>query len=255
MKLISVPFRAGIALTAFLVLSCTWCQSVADPSSDARPMVRWWWFGPAVTKPEILRELQQMKTDGIGGAELAFVYPLAPDDPSHGIKNLSFLSPEMLDMVRYAASKGRELGLRIAVTLCSGWPYGGPHIPLALAARRLRVYEVEVPVRTTSVSLPKVGDGETFISASLADGQPRGWNVRTAKLISENLPAGSTQLTISGADHPRVALFFYAGYTHQTVKRAAVGAEGLVLDPFSHLAVATHLKAVGEPLLSSLDRK
>ena len=259
MKLICLRAGFAITLTAFLVLTCTWCQTasrdlrsaVADPSSDARPMVRWWWFGPAVTKPEILRELQQMKADGIGGAELAFVYPLALDDPSHGIKNLSFLSPEMLDMVHYAASKGRELGLRVDLTLCSGWPYGGPHIPLALSARRLRVYEVEVPARTTVVSLPVVGDGERFISASLADGQPHRWDVRTAKLISANLPAGSTQLTIPAADHPRVALFFYSGYTHQMVKRAAAGAEGFVLDPFSHLAVATHLKAVGEPLLSS----
>ena len=43
------------------------------PPASARPMVRWWWFGVAVEKPEILRELQQMKANGIGGAELAFV--------------------------------------------------------------------------------------------------------------------------------------------------------------------------------------
>ena len=35
------------------------------------------------------------------------------------------------------------------------------------------------------------------------------------------------------------------------MKRAAVGAEGWVLDPFSKQAVATHLKAVGEPLVSA----
>ena len=33
-------------------------------------------------KPEILRELQQMKADGIQGAELAFVYPEVLDDPA-----------------------------------------------------------------------------------------------------------------------------------------------------------------------------
>ena len=43
-----------------------------NPPDAAKPMVRWWWFGAAVVKPEILRELQQMKADGIGGAELAF---------------------------------------------------------------------------------------------------------------------------------------------------------------------------------------
>src|SRR6202042_1099157 len=87
-----------------------------NPPDDTRPMMRWWWFGPAVVKPEILRELQQMKADGIGGAELAFVYPEQLDDPAQGIDNLTFLSPEMLDDVGYAQSEGKKLGLRIDVT-------------------------------------------------------------------------------------------------------------------------------------------
>ena len=85
-------------------------------------MVRWWWFGPAVVKPEILHELQQMKADGIQGAEIAFEYAEVLDDPAKGLKNLPFLSPEMLDDVNYAQSEGRKLGLRIDLTLCSGWP-------------------------------------------------------------------------------------------------------------------------------------
>src|SRR5665213_3290181 len=100
-------------------------QHFLAPPDNARPMVRWWWFGVAVEKPEILRELQQMKADGIGGAELAFVYPVVLDDPARGLKNLPFLSPGMLDDVNYAQAQGRKLGLRIDVTLGSGWPYGG----------------------------------------------------------------------------------------------------------------------------------
>ena len=50
-----------------------------NPPDDARPMMRWWWFGVAVEKSEIRRELEQMKADGIGGAELAFVYPQVID--------------------------------------------------------------------------------------------------------------------------------------------------------------------------------
>jgi hypothetical protein len=99
-------------------------------------MVRWWWFGPAVVKPEILRELQQMKADGIQGAELAFEYAQVLDDPAKNLKNLPFLSPEMLDDVNYAQAEGRKLGLRIDLTLCSGWPYGGPNTPLAEAITR-----------------------------------------------------------------------------------------------------------------------
>ena len=72
-------------------------KNFANPPIEARPMVRWWWFGPAVVKPEILAELQQMKADGIQGAELAFVYPEVLDDPSKGLKNLPFLSPQIID--------------------------------------------------------------------------------------------------------------------------------------------------------------
>jgi hypothetical protein len=32
-----------------------------DPPADCGIMVRWWWFGPAVTKPELERELRAMK--------------------------------------------------------------------------------------------------------------------------------------------------------------------------------------------------
>ena len=44
---------------------------------DARIMVRWWWFGPAVTREGIERELKAMKAGGIGGVELQCTYPLA----------------------------------------------------------------------------------------------------------------------------------------------------------------------------------
>jgi hypothetical protein len=36
-------------------------KSFANPPDDCRIMMRWWWFGPAVTKPELQRELEQMK--------------------------------------------------------------------------------------------------------------------------------------------------------------------------------------------------
>src|SRR3977135_1341576 len=116
-----------------------------NPPAEAKPMVRWWWFGAAVEKPEILHELQQMKTDGIGGAELAFVYPEVLDDPAKGLKNLPFLSPGMLAPVHSAHAEGRRLGFRRDVSLCSGWPSGGPATTLAEAAGRLLTLQVPVP--------------------------------------------------------------------------------------------------------------
>jgi hypothetical protein len=110
-----------------------------QPPADARVMMRWWWFGPAVTKGELERELKTMKAGGLGGVEIQPVYPLTVDDPAKGLVNLRYLSAEFLDALRFAAEKGRELGLRVDLTLGSGWPYGGPHISRELAAMRLRV--------------------------------------------------------------------------------------------------------------------
>ena len=118
----ALPLRPVYAQTALEKLQADF----AHPPAGAKPMMRWWWFGLAVEKPEIRRELEQMKADGIGGVELAFVYPQVLDDPAKGLVNEPFLSGPMLDNVAYAASEGRRLGLRVDVTLGSGWPYGGP---------------------------------------------------------------------------------------------------------------------------------
>src|SRR5256885_1971176 len=101
-----------------------------NPPDDSRIMMRWWWFGPAVTKPELEREMRLMKEGGIGGFEVQPVYPLALDDGSTGIKTLPFLSDEFIDALRFTSEKARELGLRLDLTIGSGWPYCRPEVPL-----------------------------------------------------------------------------------------------------------------------------
>jgi alpha-L-rhamnosidase len=224
-------------------------QQFKNPPAQDRPMVRWWWFGTAVEKSEILHELEQMKADNIGGAELAFVYPEVVDDPAKNLKNLPFLSPGMLDCVHYAQEEARKLGLRIDVTLGSGWPYGGPATTLDEAASRLRVAEVPIPARASAIAPPKLAEGETILSASIVDARagsgPTDWDAASAKSL---VPGGTS---VAPSTTGRVALFFIASHTGQVVKRAAVGAEGWVLDPFSRQAVATHLQSVGEPLVQA----
>ena len=101
-------------------------QSFEQPADDARIMVRWWWYGPAVTKPMLEQEMQTMKAGGIGGFEVQPTYPLSVDGELPGVHNIKFLSPEFFDMLRFTADKAKELGLRMDLTLGSGWPYGGP---------------------------------------------------------------------------------------------------------------------------------
>src|SRR5215831_2135372 len=107
---------------AFIVLPVR-AQTVTDlqrgfehPPDSSKIMMRWWWFGPAVTKPELERELRLMKQGGIGGFEVQATYPLVPDDPALGIRNLPYLSDEFLDALRFVAAKAHELGLRMDLT-------------------------------------------------------------------------------------------------------------------------------------------
>jgi hypothetical protein len=221
-------------------------QNFAHPPDAAKPMVRWWWFGVAVEKPEILHELQQMKADGIGGVELAFVYPQVLDNPAKELVNQRFLSPAMLDDVTYAQAEARKLGLRVDVTLGTGWPYGGPETTLDEAAGQIHDVELAVPAKTTVLPAFALADGESVVSISLVNGLPHQWSATSAKVL-----ALSRIRDIPPSDSPRTALVFVASRTGQLVKRAAVGGEGWVLDPFSKQAVADHLRSVGEPLVSA----
>jgi hypothetical protein len=224
-------------------------KSFANPPDDCRIMMRWWWFGPAVTKSELQRELEQMKAEGIGGVEIAALYPLALDDPTTGFHNQQFLSDEHLDAIRFAASTARKLGLRVDITLGSGWPFGGPHIPVTQAAGELRVETAPIPPGTDSVALPDIATGEHLIAVFLAplrDGQV---TLQDAKQVS-SIVNGRLQISPS-RDLANDAVFFIASRTGMTVKRPAVGAEGFVLDHYDRNAIETHLHAVGDRMMEA----
>ena len=73
----------------------------------------------------------------------------------------------------FAAAKARELGLRVDITLGSGWPYGGPHVPITEAAGKLRVDRVPIPAGAGSIPLPSLENGEKPIAAFLDGGTQR----------------------------------------------------------------------------------
>jgi hypothetical protein len=216
------------------------------PPPDARPMMRWWWFGPAVAKPELEREILAMKAGGIGGFEIQPVYPMALDDAARGIHNAPYLSPEFLDTVSFANRTGRANGLRVDMTLASGWPYGGPHVTVDEAASRLRQVVVEVPAGAASLALPAVMGGEKVVATFVGtDADPTALKLFQAKAGADG------RVPIAPADRPRKVVAYIASRTGQQVKRAAVGAEGFVLDHLSRKAVEHHLALVAEPLMKA----
>lgn len=228
--------RAGLVALLLAMATPAGAETLADgfanPPPEARPLVRWWWFGGHVESGEIVREIKAMKAGGFGGFELQPVYPLSVDG------NTPYLSDDFLKAVRLANDTGRAEGLRVDLTLGSGWPYGGPHITPDLASAHIRM--VSLPVGDGNVALPALAAGEKRIAAftgtDLASAQPVAMSGDRVAA-----PKGTT------------VFLFVQSPTGQQVKRPTVGAEGNVLDHMNAEAVQTHLRAVADRLMTAFD--
>lgn len=214
-------------------------EDFADPPDDCRPLMRWWWFGPDLDRNEIVTQLTAMSEAGIGGVEVAFVYPLAP------VRH-AFLSSEFLADLRFAATTAAALGLRFDLTLGSGWPFGGPYVTPELAAKRLTWDSYEIGMSATELTLTPRRPGESLIAAYLGEGSQQ----EPPRHFRRIYPDGDT-LRIGPGGAPRLAVVAWATPTGQQVKRAAAGAEGHVLDHYSAAAVLEHLRVVAEPLVAA----
>ena len=188
-------------------------RSFVTPPDDSRITTRWWWFGSSVTKPELEREILSMKAGGFGGFEIQPVYPLALDDPRTGFRNLAYLSPDFLNMVKFAAEVGRKNHLRVDLTLSSGWPYGGPTTPITEAASCLRMVTADVPAAAASVAIPTLGNGESILAVFLGTGTEKRQDLGSLKLLAASAIAGRVSLPTSSS--PRFVMFFIATRTGQ----------------------------------------
>ena len=222
----------------------------AEPPADSRIMMRWWWFGPSATREELDAEMRHMKDGGIGGFEVATVYPLAVDNPASGFHNYPYLSAEFLDRIAFTSRRARELGLRMDLTIGSGWSYGGPYITPDLAAMRLRSERREIAPGVTSIARPDPFEHDRLIAAFIGLGSVQ--EADPASFRTLEIPERGPIALPAGAG-PRVVLFYFAGQTGQIVKRAAAGAEGYVLDHYNRAAIETHLREAGDKLLAAAD--
>jgi hypothetical protein len=143
--------------------------------------------------------------------------------------------------LRHAAGSGRAAGLRVDVTLGSGWPFGGPQVPLAQSSASVRMVRIPVTNGSRTVPLPAPAAGESVLGVALVD-------MQGAAPRAVSIAPGARTVQAGGAS---AILVFIVGHTGQMVKRPAVGAEGLVIDHASEEAVQGYLQTVGERLMSA----
>lgn len=242
-----------------LVNSLTFSQDVDDlqkgfnaPPDDARIMMRWWWFGPSVTKAELERELRVMRDGGIGGVEVQPVYPLLPDDEKAGIKNLPYLSDEFLEMLRFTGEKTKELGMRMDLTLGSGWSFGGAKTPLSEAAGQIRFERVKIDAKTKRVPLPAMIYAEKLHGAFIA--KTNGNTIEEGSLEELTNIKDDNVFLPENAQGNEV-LFFIGGKSGMQVKRPSVGSEGYVLNHLDKPSVESYLKNTGDRLYSAFEEE
>jgi hypothetical protein len=227
-------------------------KSFERPPEDARIMMRWWWFGPSVTKAELERELRVMKEGGIGGVEVQPVYPLLPDDPATGHRNLPYLSDEFLDMLKFASEKSKELGMRFDLTLGSGWSFGGAKTPITEAAGQLRVERVKIDAATKRVPVPSMILAEKLLGVFLSK---TGGNAVAEADLKELTDIREDNVWLSGgAESGSEILFFISGKSGMQVKRPSFGAEGYVLNHLDKPTVDNYLKNTGDRLFQAFDK-
>ena len=233
-------------------------QGFVAPPDSARPTVRWWWFGPSVVKPQLEREMNFMKQGGFGGFEVQPTYPLALDGQYPGLVNFKFLSPEFFDMLGFTAAKAKEIGLRMNLTLGSGWPYGGPMFTRDEAAQSIRdAGSVNITPGSTTVAPPaggarggRGGNVSGPVVAALlgpvTDAAPD-----ASPYIPLTLSNGTAVLPSNLHGATQVTFFSYAQAGLMQVKRAAYGAEGFIIDHYSPDSVAKFIKDIAQPEVSA----
>lgn len=94
------------------------------PPINSQVFVRWWWNGNRLDKNEILRELDVMKTAGIGGVEINPIAFPENSDPA-GYEELTIFEDKWLDMLETALQGAKKRNITCDLIVGSGWPFGG----------------------------------------------------------------------------------------------------------------------------------
>ena len=116
-------------------------KKFASPPPEDRLAVLWTWSN-ATDKPAITRDLEAMAHVGIGRA--TFSLTLGHSATLTNGTGMVFLSPQFLDVFRFALDEAARLGIKITANVGNGWYQGGPWVTPELGAQMLVWSDKEV---------------------------------------------------------------------------------------------------------------
>ncbi len=227
-----------IALGGFLQKSFSQLQWPTI-TQQTKPWTRWWWMGSAVDEKGITYQLEKLADAGFGGVEIVPIYG-AIGFEDHYIK---YLSPKWMKMLDYTTSKATSLKMGVDMAVGTGWPIGGPQVTIPNAATKLTVQNYSIVAGETLKEKIVLKDARqrnlpgVFLTAVIAYNK----NGKAIDVTDKVSSDGTLNWQADSSGTWQILAAFNAK-TLQSVKRAAPGGEGLVLDHFSNTALNNYFK-------------
>ena len=226
-------------------------QGWPTPTTEAKPGTRWWWLGSAVDKENLSWNLRQYANHGIGAVEITPLYGVQGNQAN----NIDYLSDQWMKMLRHTQQQGERNGIEVDMATGTGWPFGGPWVPLKESACRAIFVEKEIDANGvwTTVKghkgLQPDNTDASVIDLSLSEKDAKNAVLAKVMVYCDTVATDVTDqvknglLTLDSSQKQKV-IAVYIKYGVMKVKRAAPGGEGLVIDHFDKKAVANYLKHI-----------
>jgi hypothetical protein len=234
---------------------------IKNPPRAARVGTRWWWYGGAVEKAEITRELNAMREAGLGGVEIQFLYPLDFDDPAAGQRHVDYFSPEFFELLDYTIITAKGMDLEVDLTLGAGWPFGGSFVEDTMAPDILVPFSHDVTGPCTfsfdyTCVLP--GEIERVVLVNVSGGAPDAENARditssVKPTFIETWRWGS-RLEAEIPEGPHKIFTFVVQKYKQNVGKPAPNMQGLAIDHCRREVSDFYFRTMGDTLIERLGR-
>lgn len=216
-------------------MSCSADKALTDwpeITKETKPWIRWWWMGSDVDSAGLTYNLEEMSRAGIGGVEITPIYGVQGREELY----IDFLSPKWMQMFAFTQSEATRLGIGVDMNMGTGWPFGGPEVPIEDAATKavFQQYELKGGQQLKESIVIKDEKQKEFAHFSkLMAYSSRGERIDITDKVSAD---GQLNWVAPEEDnYSLIALFI--GKTLQQVKRAAPGGQGFVLNHFDVDAV------------------
>ena len=233
-----------------------------EVQQEAKAGARWWWLGSAVDKENLRWNMQEYANHGIGALEITPIYGVQGNEAN----NIPYLSDRWMEMLREVQKNGLELGIEVDMATGTGWPFGGPWVPLEESASRavfvdttftgnsIQCLNLQAPEKDAPYCrLNKVmayWRGEPYdVTAYMHDGKltwsPAEQLKAQIKTAANNTLKKALKLQLKEMDTAQWRVIaVYCRFGMMKVKRAAPGGMGLVIDHFDKKAVSNYLQHI-----------